>query len=172
MTAARGEDLDENMQDIEKHIDWLMECGYDYISTESGYSEFTHPNCTLMLQWMNMTTAYLMDNYEQKRIFIKCHCSTGQYCQDYLNPTTGEPIDFNFLPAFADPRLGVYPHTVQVYTFFQPAPTYGNQNFTYMLEFMFQEAGKRDVVFQGETVWNGPPLLCSRVALTVHRHIG
>ena len=140
-------------RNISQHIDWLMVCGYDFIATESGYSEFTHPNCTLMLTWMNYTTNYLLDNYEGKRIYIKCHCSSGQVCEDYPNPITGEPINFNFLPAYATPDLGVYPHTVQIYDFIQPAPTYGNTNFTYMLEFLVEETGKREVVYHGETAY-------------------
>ena len=42
------------------------------------------------------------------------HCSTGQKCEDYKDPRTGEPINFNFLPTFAHPGMGVFPHTVQV----------------------------------------------------------
>ncbi len=35
---------------INKTIDWLLVgANVDFISTESGNSEFTHPNCTLML---------------------------------------------------------------------------------------------------------------------------
>jgi hypothetical protein len=32
----------------------------------------------------------------------------------YPDPRTGDPINFNFLPTYADPGLGVMPHTVQV----------------------------------------------------------
>ena len=37
---------------------------------------------------------------------------TGAY--KYPDPRTGEPINFNFLPTYADAGLGVMPHTVQV----------------------------------------------------------
>jgi hypothetical protein len=56
-------EADEQRQ-IERHLDWLLRpasdggCGYDFLSTESGFSEFNHPDCTQMLRWMNMTTAY------------------------------------------------------------------------------------------------------------------
>lgn len=46
---------------------------------------------------------------------IKVHCSTGQKCEGYLDPNTGDPINFNFLTMFATPSLGVFPHTVQIY---------------------------------------------------------
>ena len=144
---------EEQHANITAHVDWIMVANFDFIATESGYSEFTHPNCTLMLSWMNFTTEYLLSNYEGKRIYIKCHCSSGQVCEDYPNPYTGEPLNFNFLPAYATSDLGIYPHTVQIYNFTEPAPTYGNQNFTYMLEFLVQETGKREVVFHGETAY-------------------
>src|SRR5690606_15219102 len=56
-------EADEQRQ-IERHLDWLLRpssdggCGYDFLSTASGFSEFNHPDCTQMLRWMNMTTAY------------------------------------------------------------------------------------------------------------------
>lgn len=107
-----------------------------------------------MLQWMNIATDYVMNNYTNKRIYIKCHCSTGQYCPEFENPYNGnQPLNFNFLPAYASPQLGVYAHTVQFYNFTEPAPTYGNQNFTYMYEFMLAEMGKREVVYHGETAY-------------------
>ena len=41
---------------------------------------------------------------------------------------------------------------VQMYDFSDPAPTYGNTNFTYMLDFMMYEASKRPTIYHGE-VW-------------------
>ncbi len=98
---------------------------------------------------------------------MKCHCSTGQIAQGYVDPWTGQPLNFNFLPIVADPRLGVYPHTVQsyrytpalyllsfiyiIYRFDDPAPTYGNSNFTYMFNFLTEVTGTREVIYHGET---------------------
>lgn len=144
---------EQQFKNITDHIDWIMVPGFDFIATESGYSEFTHPNCTLMLQWMNFTTDYLLQNYQGKKMYIKCHCSSGQVCEDYPDPFTGEPINFNFLPAYATTDLGIYPHTVQVYNFTEPAPTYGNTNFEYMLEFLVEQCGHREVIFHGETAY-------------------
>lgn len=107
--------------------------------------------------------------------YIKCHCSTGQACKGYPDPRTGKPIDFNLLPYYASPELGIYPHTVQFYNWCpcpcllrrlelalltcgcvrrtEPAPTYGNVNFTYMLDFLLLEADKRKTVYHGETAY-------------------
>lgn len=154
MTTAR-ETLKEQTINIQQHIDWMLTgAGFDYLSTESGFSEFTHPNCTLMLQWMNIATDFVTQILK-KKIYIKCHCSSGQVCPDYTNPVTQEPLNFNFLPAYASPLLGIYAHTVQIYNWTNPAPTYGNTNFTFMLEFLFYEANSssREVIYHGETAY-------------------
>eukprot|EP01121_Diplochlamys_sp_Union-15-3_P022376 TRINITY_DN9498_c0_g1_i1.p1 TRINITY_DN9498_c0_g1~~TRINITY_DN9498_c0_g1_i1.p1 ORF type:complete len:638 (+),score=91.30 TRINITY_DN9498_c0_g1_i1:287-1915(+) len=149
MTSDEGT-FDEQVQRIHTHLDWIAAAGFEYLSTENGFSEFTHPNDIQMLGWMNATVSYFEDKYSKKS-YIKCHCSTSQTCTHYKDPVTGEPLNFNFLPYYADSRLGIYPHTVQFYTLLDPAPTYGNTNFTYMLNFTFLEAGKREVIFHGET---------------------
>lgn len=61
---------EDEARQIQRHLDWLLlpyhnasvrsgGCGFDFLSTESGFSEFTHPDCDQMLKWMNMTTAYV-----------------------------------------------------------------------------------------------------------------
>ena len=93
-----------------------------------------------MLLWMNETTSYTTGL--GKKAYIKCHCSTGQTCAHYKvlpyrdshltvqDPRTGQPLNFNYLPIFADQQLGIMPHTVQMYAYDDPAPTYGNANFS------------------------------------------
>ena len=114
-----------------------------------------------MMALMNYLTAYAEDTYS-KNVWIKCHCSQGQYCTHYNDPVSGmhkiqsfgselnfsrlgKPLNFNFLPYYADPRLNIFPHTVQFYTFDDPAWTYGNENFSYMFDFIFENVGKRNV---------------------------
>jgi hypothetical protein len=46
---------------------------------------------------------------------------TRQFCEEFPDPITGEPINFNFLPIYADPRLLLWPHTVQMYSYGDPA---------------------------------------------------
>eukprot|EP01113_Clastostelium_recurvatum_P042979 TRINITY_DN7036_c0_g1_i7.p1 TRINITY_DN7036_c0_g1~~TRINITY_DN7036_c0_g1_i7.p1 ORF type:complete len:752 (-),score=122.33 TRINITY_DN7036_c0_g1_i7:305-2290(-) len=152
MTTGKGT-LQDQTKEIQASIDWVVQCGFDYMATESGFSEFTHPDDTMMLAWMNISTSYLYDKYQGRRMYIKCHCSTGQVASDYIDPTTGKPINFNFLPIFADERLGIYPHTVQYYRLDDVAPTYGNDNFTYMLDFMVREAPARDTIYYGESTY-------------------
>ena len=78
-------------------------------------------------------------------------------CHQYPDPRTGEPINFNFLPTYATAALGVYPHTIQVYSFDDPTSgVYGNDNFKHMEEYLVYEAKmkpktNRTVLFYGET---------------------
>ena len=113
--------------EIRARVEWLTDdlgpgggggggstsAGFDFIATESGLSEVTHPTCAQMLA--------LIDELAQSAraravpTYIKCHCSAGQKCDaNHSDPRTGAPLDFNFLPMLADSAMGVMPHTVQV----------------------------------------------------------
>jgi hypothetical protein len=163
MTGSNGT-LPEQQASIAQHLDWFMSIGYDYLSTESGTTEFSHPNDIQMLAWMNFTAEHMNTSWSS-RTYIKCHCSTGQTCENYNDPRTGLPLNFNFLPMYADTRLGIMPHTVQVYDIVNdPAPTYGNSNFSYMADFLLYMAQvnteraqpgavEREIVFHGETTY-------------------
>lgn len=50
-------------------------------------------------------------------------------------------------------RLGVLPHTVQHYGLDDPAPTYGNDGFAHVRDFIHQEAGRRRVLWLPETAY-------------------
>ncbi len=133
-------------------IDWLMAAGFDYLEIEMGYSEFTHPSAEKMLEWMNTATRYATSVYN-KPTYVKVHCSQDQIAKNFLDPETGAPLNFNFLPYYADPALGVMPHTVQYYDLDGPAYTYGNQNFHEIRRYMQLEAGRREVLYYPETAY-------------------
>lgn len=48
---------------IREHIDWCVKAGFTFLTTESGFSEFTHPDDVLMLRWMNYTAEYTTQTY-------------------------------------------------------------------------------------------------------------
>lgn len=120
---------------IEQSLDYLMGANFDFVTTEMGATEFSNGGAEQMLQWLNHATDYLNQRYH-KSFSTKVHISSGQEASGYVDPETGQPLNFNFLPLYADPRLGVYPHTVQIYALDDPAPTYGRDNFEEMLRFM------------------------------------
>mmetsp|Transcript_23430 Transcript_23430/g.34391 ORF Transcript_23430/g.34391 Transcript_23430/m.34391 type:complete len:824 (-) Transcript_23430:274-2745(-) len=157
------DDFDTQKSDIENRVDWAFTAEYDFISTESGLSEFTKPSCDTMLQLFEVYTSRVTTHWKREAL-TKVHCSTDQYCEDvnengelkYPDPRTGEPINFNFLPTYASEGLAVMPHTVQVYSLDDPtAGAYGNENFSYMSDYMTFEASlkKRDVLFYPETAY-------------------
>ena len=151
LLRSSGEEAEE-LAEIRSSIDWLMAAGFDYLATESGHSEFTHPDGARMLAWMNEVASYLDTQYNAGA-YIKVHTSTGQEVEGFVDEETQENLNFNFLPHYADPRLGVMPHTVQHYALDDPAPTYGNENFSHIREFLQEEAGARETLWHPETAY-------------------
>ena len=133
-------------------IDWLAGAGFDAVSTEAGTSEFTHEAAELMLGTMDELTRYANDVHGMPTS-IKVHTSTGQYVPGFVDPVSGGELNINFLPYYADPRLGVLPHTVQHYGLDDPAPTYGNADFSSILRFAERTSGQREVIWYPETAY-------------------
>lgn len=145
--------LQQQIQQIHQRVDWVFDAGFDFLSTESGLSEFTHPDCSLMLDLLNAFAIYVNETWGREAA-VKVHCSTKQTCSEFLDPRTNEPINFNFLTYFAHSSLGVLPHTVQVYGLGDPiGGAYGNKDYTDVEEYMYFEASQknRSVVFYPET---------------------
>ncbi len=146
-----GDIADEKKQ-LRENVDWLMSAGFDFISTEIGSSEFTSPDDERMLAWINELGLFLKQRYH-KKAYIKVHCTQGQSAPHFKDPKTGEALNYNFLPHYAVPEVGVFPHTVQFYALDDPAPTYNNSDFAFMREFIRQEAGGREVLWYPETAY-------------------
>lgn len=77
-----------------------------------------------------------------------------------LKPTLWKPTLFDSfltseLPLASDEwrRLGVLAHTVQMYTFDDPAPTYGQKNFMNMYDYTLIQAPHRYTLYHGETAY-------------------
>ncbi len=147
-----GELADEVAQ-IKTRVDHLMASGFDYFATESGTTEFTSSDDQRMVAWMDALATHVDEAHGGRETYIKIHTSTGQEVENYKDPETNEPLNFNFLPHYADPRMGVMPHTVQYYGLTDPAPTYGNTDFGFMREFLQEEVGLRNVVWHPETAY-------------------
>lgn len=142
-------DLEKERLQILQGLETALSWGVDFISTEMGLSEFTHPNADEMLSWLNIAAKEL----ERKEVpfFSKVHISSGQYASDYRDPQTGEKLNFNYLPLFAHEHLGVLPHTVQVYSLNDPAPTYGQSDFSDMDRFMQMASEDRETIWYPES---------------------
>jgi hypothetical protein len=142
----------KEIEQLQKRVDWIMDAGFDYFSTEGGLTEFTHSDPRHMLRWYDELTKRVEDKHH-RHVFAKFHASTGQIAEGFTNPQTGEPLNVNFLAAFADKRLGVMAHTVQHYGIDDPALTYGNKSFRPMYDFMGFIAGTRNVLWYPETAY-------------------
>ncbi len=151
LVRTRGT-LAQELAELRTRMDLVMTAGFDFVGTEAGTSEFTAPEPQRMLEWMNELTRHVETTYG-KHVFIKVHASSGQTAAGFPDPVTGAPINFNFLPHFADPRLGVLPHTVQHYGLTDLAPTYGNSDFDFIRKFLRQQVGRRPVVWYPETAY-------------------
>ena len=144
--------LASDLSQLEDSLDWLNQAGFDFITTEMGASEFHNGGDRQMLRLLNHATAYLAEKYH-KDFYSKVHISSGQYAPHFQDPENGGPLNFNFLPYYADPRLGVMPHTVQIYALDDPAPTYGRQDFSDMRRFMNFSSGTRKQIWYPETAY-------------------
>src|SRR5205085_1162937 len=51
--------LEEEVAQIHAHLDWLMGSGFDFFSSESGTTEFTHPTAERTLAWMDEVARYV-----------------------------------------------------------------------------------------------------------------
>ena len=151
LLRQQGE-LVEELAEIRARIDHLMGAGFDYLATENGSSEFTAGDDMRMLAWMNEMARHLDEAHDADAL-IKIHISSGQFAESFTEPFSSEPLNFNLLPYYADSRVGVMPHTVQTYALDDDAPTYGNDGFAFMREYLQWEVGRREVVWHPETAY-------------------
>ncbi|HXT01225.1 MAG TPA: hypothetical protein VN915_11155 [Elusimicrobiota bacterium] len=114
------------------------ELNADFIGMDLGSSEFTPLPRKATLECMNAVQEKL--NGQGADLFVKVHVSMGQ-----KDPQTG---NYNFLPALANPRVGVLPHTVMFYGLDDKnAPVYGRTDLKDMKLFMTAQARKRPTWF-------------------------
>jgi len=132
--------------DLRANLDRLMEVPWDHINIEMGASEFIPANDIRTVDWMNITCDHLGKHYPGTDASVKVHCSTDQWSETYN-------VNFNFIVAFADPRMGMLPHTVMFFDLTEPADAYGNKDFLFMLDFLKSQIGKRPVYYYPETAY-------------------
>lgn len=128
---------------IRKGIDKIQkEIDFDFMTFDIGSSEFTSTDYQKTIDWMNTANEELAKT--GRRIFIKVHASHGQ-----VDPKFG---NFNFVPQYANPAVGVLPHTVMFYALTdEPAPMYGRKDFKDTTEFLQAQAPKRPTWYYPET---------------------
>lgn len=124
---------------LQKFIDRFT---LDFISFELGSSEFTPTQPERTIAWMN--AAAEVTRKSKKGLYMKVHASNNQHHKKYGN--------FNFLPQYAVPDVGVMPHTVYFYGLIDTlAPMYHRQDYADMREFYLSEVKKRPSIYYPET---------------------
>jgi len=114
----------------------------DFVVVNLGTSEFTPTPFERTLGWIE--TANAVVRQRGRKLFTTVHVSTGQRHPRYGN--------FNFLPRFSDPSVGVLPHTVMFYGLRdRRAPVYGREDFRDTREFLLEEKERRSVWYYPET---------------------
>jgi len=92
-----------------------------------------------------------------RHLLVKNHVSIKQHADGYRDPRpghNGHTLNFNYLSYFANPEIVAMPHTVQIYSLQDPAPTYGNVDFSDLRDwtrFLLEQG--RPVVFYPETAY-------------------
>jgi hypothetical protein len=152
LLRRRGQ-LEDERREIAERVDWLMSLGLDFLALEIGDSEFTHPSAKRTLAWLDHIAAHLFERHDGARATVKVHVSSGQTTTALDDPETGDPLNVNFLPYYADRRLGVMPHTVQYYGLDDPLGVYGNIGFNEIERYMRLESGRREVLWYPETAY-------------------
>lgn len=128
--------LTHNLNEVLNNVD------LSFINLEMGTTEFTPVNYGRMIRWMNR--AGEITKARKVPLVVKVHVSTNQHHAQYGN--------FNFLPQYASPEVGILPHTVYLYSLAdERAPMYGNNSFKHILEFMLKEKDKRRTWYYPET---------------------
>lgn len=115
---------------------------FDFMTLEIGSSEFSSSPYETTLRWIE-SARKILDKKNQS-LFIKIHTSSNQFHPDYGN--------FNFLPQYSNPMVGVLPHTVMYYSLEDKyTPVYGRENFQDMKDFMLKQNKVRPTWYYPET---------------------
>ena len=162
---ASPESVDDQ---IKAGLDRLLSAGFNHVVLQIGTSEFTRPETAEVLNWMNVATTYLADEYPEVHPWVWVHIDCDLH--------TEEGDLFFHTPTQADTRLGAFVHTTMFYTLTDPAPAYGCQTFRHQVDFMLSEDGRREQVFFPETAWwlgfdNNLPLMMPITGVSRQRDI-
>jgi hypothetical protein len=149
----------DNINEILTNIDWILQCGFTAIGGELGEGEFSSAPPQNTIQELNAIADHLAQQNPPVPYRVKVHVSKNQVATGYKDPMTQKDINFNYLPLYANSKVGVMPHTVQIYSLNDPAPTYENTDFMDMFRFTKMAATgsvnntKREVLFYPETAY-------------------
>jgi hypothetical protein len=135
--------LKSELKSLDKNLPKLTDFySLDFLSFELGTSEFTKTDPKNTIAWLNRASQWLAA--KNLKMFVKIHASNNQHDETYGN--------YNFIPQFANEKVGIEPHTVYFYGLNDLyTPFYHRQNFADMKEFYIKEAKRRPAMYFPET---------------------
>ncbi len=144
--------LDEQMEQLTERARLAMGAGFDIAGVALGTTEFTATDPERTIAWLNRMLEVIEVEFGAE-MSSTAHITAEQEVdvgegEDALN---GE--NFNFITRFTEGNIRASAHTVQHYSLDDPAPTYGNESFEHMRQFMRDEAGRRLVHYSPESAY-------------------
>jgi len=141
MKAADGQ--------IDERLDRLLVAGFDIVGLQIGSSEFTKPDETEAVGWMNHVVEHLRTHHPGVRAYAWIHITCDLESDD-------GGLYFH-VPLETDVDLGAYVHTTMFYTLEHPAPAYGCEVFSHQKDFLSAatEQRRRQVFFPESAWWLG-----------------
>ncbi|MFN3197275.1 MAG: hypothetical protein ACE366_02485 [Bradymonadia bacterium] len=95
---------------------------------------------------LTFVAEYMAENYPHIDLYTIYHGTRTPLTENHMLP-------FFELPRLAPKNLGVKVHTLMFYDLQRPAPVYGNDDFSHMLDFMEEEAATRRLWHFPEAAW-------------------
>jgi hypothetical protein len=134
--------------ELHSNIDNLMQVPWDVMSL--GMGEFGSADLDRTIEWFNEAAGYFANKYPASRFAVQIH--VGDYENLYVD-YKGERLLYYFIPKFADPKLGVFVHTVMFYDLYQDAGAYNHRNFYTHRQFLLSQLGVRDTYYYPESAY-------------------
>ena len=131
-------------------------------------SEFTEADDEDTVRRLTFIADYIEAEHPGVSIYTINHGTHGE-------PTPNYGVRFYDLPQFAPGAIGVKVHTLMFYDLERPAPVYGNEDFSYLLDWTLEQHPHRRILHYPESSWwltfDLPvPLYLAPVTLEARRH--
>lgn len=119
---------------------------FSFTFNPTEFMDVTELDDTVVVEQLTFIADYFADHYPDTILMTNNHGSYGP-------PTPTYGVRYFDLPAFAPDNLGVKIHSLMFYDLFRPAPVYGNEDFSFLYEFMEEQYQRRRLWHFPEAAW-------------------
>ena len=138
--------LDQIRAAIEERMEVPVEERPQFFSVSFNPTEFTEVDDRIVVDQLTFIANLFAEEYPDVELQTTNHGTYGP-------PTPHYGVRYYDLPQFAPGNLGVKVHSLLFYDLFRPAPIYGNEDFTFLYDFMVAESGTRNLWHFPESAW-------------------